>query len=248
MTSFPGTIVLTKTGSVANIVLNRPDVINAYNVQMRDELWDALEFVRDDPEVRAVVLSGAGERGFCSGADLTEFGTAPSLSVAREVRFERGVWELWAGIEKPFVVALHGYVLGSGLEMALMCDLRLGSGDVRFGLPEVALGTLPGAGGTQTVPRTLGIPSAMEMLLTNRRLDSQKALDLGLLHWVFPRGKLFEEAWSLAVKLASLDSRVVRLAKKVLLHGMDLPLSSALELEERLALQALIGYQSQDLN
>ena len=132
------TVLYEKAGAVARLTLNRPRRLNAYNVAMRDELFTLLEAVRDDAEVRAVVLSGAGERAFCAGADLSEFGTAPSQAVARAVRWERDVWGLFLAIEKPIVAALHGYVIGSGVEMACLCDMRIASEDATFAMPETA--------------------------------------------------------------------------------------------------------------
>src|SRR5215216_3941014 len=133
---------------VAWVTLNRPAVLNAYNMRMRDELYEVLSAVRDDAEVRAMVVRGAG-RAFCAGADLTEFGTAPSPTEARRIRFARDVWSVLSGLEIPTVAALHGFVFGSGLEMALFCDLRLAASGTLLGLPEVRLGMIPAAGGTQ---------------------------------------------------------------------------------------------------
>ena len=146
------TLLFHKEEGVAHITLDRPHVLNAYNTQMRDDLWLALEAVRDDQEVGAVVLAGAGERGFCAGADLTEFGGAPSQAVARQVRFERDVWGLLLSLRVPVVAALHGYVLGAGLEMALLCDVRIASDDAEFGLPEAALGMAPPRAGAKRCP------------------------------------------------------------------------------------------------
>ena len=157
------TIVYEKRGAVAHVVLNRPRIVNVYNMQMRDDLYQVLEAVRDDPDVRVMVLRGAGDRGFCAGADLTEFGTAPSQVTARRVRWERDVWGLFLGIRKPSIAALHGFVLGSGVEMALLCDIRIAAEDAVFGMPEVALGMMPAAGGTQTLPRVLGPGRAMDL-------------------------------------------------------------------------------------
>ncbi|MDO8751283.1 MAG: enoyl-CoA hydratase/isomerase family protein, partial [Dehalococcoidia bacterium] len=155
MTQFQ-TLIYEKQGSLAMLTLNRPEVLNAYNVAMRDEMYEALEAIRDDPEVRAAILCGAGERAFCAGADLTEFGTAPSQAIARQVRWERDVWGLFVSLDIPLVAAVHGFVLGSGLEMALLCDIRIAAEDAIFGLPETSLGMLPAAGGTQTLPRVIG--------------------------------------------------------------------------------------------
>lgn len=233
------TIRYSKEEGVATITLWRPQVINAYNIQMRDEVWQALHAVRDDPGVRAVVVCGAGERGFCAGADLTEFGTAPSQAIARWVRFMRPVWEVWASIPKPFVCAIHGWCLGSGVEMALLCDLRVASEDAVFGMPEVALGMIPAAGGTQTLPRHIGLSRTVEVLLTNRRLSAREALEWGLVHRVVPRGQHQEEGRALARALASLVPQAVGLLKEALRRGGDLPLREALDAEARLALQAL---------
>src|SRR3954471_167874 len=124
---------------VAWVTLNRPAVLNAYNIRMRDELYEVLSAVRDDAAVHVLVLRGAG-RAFCAGADLTEFGTAPSPTIGRRIRFARDVWALLAGLDVPSIAALHGFVFGSGLEMALFCDLRLIAEDTQLAMPEVRLG------------------------------------------------------------------------------------------------------------
>ena len=229
------TVLYSKQGSIAHVVLNRPRVINAYNVQMRDELYETLNAVRDDPDVRVAVLSGAGERGFCAGADLTEFGTAPSQVVARHVRWERDVWGLFLSIKKPLIAALRGYVIGSGVEIACLCDIRIASKDAVFRMPEVALGMVPAAGGTQTLPRVIGVPGALDMILTNRLIDADEAKRMGLVHRVVSNDALLEEAEGVAKELASLSPDVMAAVKTALLTGMDMPLQQGLELEERLA-------------
>lgn len=237
------TIVYEKNGAVAHIVLNRPSVVNAYNMQMRDELYQVLEAVRDDPDVRAAVLSGGGHKGFCAGADLTEFGTAPSQAIARKVRWERDVWGLFLGIPKPFVAALHGFVIGSGVEMAMLCDVRIAAEDAVFGMPEVALGMIPAAGGTQTLPRSVWPGRTVEMLLTSRRLNAQEALAWGLVHLVTPRKRLMSVAQETAVRLASREVLALAYAKEAVVRGMDMPLHEGLEMERRLAVQAFEAYR-----
>jgi len=234
-----GAILYEKLGSVAQISLDRPHVLNAYNVQMRDGLYQALEAVRDDPEVRAVVLRGQGERAFCAGADLTEFGTAPSQAIARQVRWERDVWGLLLGLEKPVVAALHGYVLGSGVEMALCCDVRIASEDAQFGMPEVSLGLVPAAGGTQTLPRAVGRGRALELLLGGARINAQEALSMGLVDRVVKGEKLLEAAGSLAQELASRNPEIVAAIKLSVNTGLDMPLIEAMDMERRLAIMAL---------
>ena len=233
MTGFQ-TVLYRKDGPVAWVTLNRPHVLNAYNLEMRDDLYQVLEAVRDDPEVRGIVLCGAGDRAFCAGADLTEFGTAPSQAVARRVRWERDVWGLFLGMGKPMVAALHGYVLGSGVEMALLCDIRIAAEDAVFGLPEVALGMIPAAGGTQTLPRSIGQGRALDLLLTGRRLTAGEAFDMGLVAKVVPGAHLLDEALSIVEEIIAPGAETVRAAREAVSRGMDMPLAQGLELEARL--------------
>jgi len=227
-----------KEGPLALIHLNRPRVRNAYNTVMRDDLYQVLEAVRDDPEVRALVLAGRGP-DFCAGADLTEFGTAPSMTAARRVRWERDLWGLFLGLDKPMVAAIQGHCIGSGLEMALLCDLRIAAEDATFAMPEVRLGLIAAAGGTQTLPRTLGPGRAQEMLLTGREVKAQEALEWGLVTRVVPTQRLEEEAREVAAALAALDPAAVAALKMALSHGPDLTLTQALDLEDRLAQRLL---------
>ena len=235
------TVLYSKEGPIARVVLNRPEVVNAFNMRMRDELYQALEAVRDDPDVRVAVLSGAGERGFCAGADLTEFGTAPSQAIARQVRWERDLWGLFLAIDKPLVAALQGHVLGSGVEIACLCDIRIASEDAVFGMPEVALGMVPAAGGTQTLPRTVGLGHALEMLLTNSRITAREAGRAGLVHRVVPRECLSEEVEKVARDLASRRPEVLSSVKVAIREGLDLPLDRGVDLEERLASTLLVN-------
>ena len=233
-----------KSGAVAHIVLNRPRVMNAYNVQMRDELFVTLEAVRDDPDVRVAVISGAGERAFCAGADLTEFGTAPSLAIARQVRWERDIWGLFLSLGKPLIAAMRGYVIGSGVEIACLCDIRIAADDAQFAMPEVALGMIPAAGGTQTLRRVVGASRALEMVLSNRRVGAEEARRIGLAHTVVPTDALMEEAEDAARQLAALSPNALALAKRAIIEGTDMPLAAGLELERRLSVRALTGATS----
>jgi enoyl-CoA hydratase len=228
------TLLFQLHGAVAHISLNRPHVVNAYNVQMRDDFSEALAAVQLDPDVRTLLITGEG-RGFCAGADLTEFGTAPSQVVARQVRWERDVWGQLVNLHKPIVAAVHGYCIGSGLEIALLCDIRLAATGTVFALPEVQLGMIPAAGGTQTLPRAIGTSQAMDLLLTGRRIESEEALFTGLVTRLSSPESLMEDAWKLADELAELPSEAVTAMKQVLRQGMDLDLPKALELERRVA-------------
>jgi enoyl-CoA hydratase len=237
------TIIYEKRDAMAYITLNRPKVLNVYNIKMRDELYQILGAIRDDPEVSVAILKGAGDKAFCAGADLTEFLTAPSPIIARQVRWERDVWGLFLSLPQPVIAALHGYVLGDGIEMALCCDLRIASQDAQFGTPEVGLGIIPAAGATQTLPRTVGRGKALEMLLTDRRINAEEAYKAGLVNRVVPREKLLPTIEEIARKIASHDQMAVRSAKQAIVRGLDLPLKEGLELEKRLAtsVQARVG-------
>lgn len=229
------TIIFEKVGHVAYITLNRPETLNAHSVQMRDDMVEALGAIIDDDEVRVTILKGAGDRAFCTGADLSEFLTAPPPTAAREVRFDRDLWGLLLSVPQPIIAALHGYVLGSGIEMAVCCDLRFASDDARFGLPEMGLGMIPAAGGTQTVPRAMGLAKALEMTLTNRWIDADAALAAGLVNRVVPREALSGLAEETALKIAESDSELMRRAKRAIWLGLDLPLAQGLELEARIS-------------
>ena len=228
------TIIYQKRHSIGYVTLNRPQALNVYNIRMRDELCQVLGAIKDDTEVRVAIFAGAGERAFCAGADLTEFLTAPSPVIARQVRWERDVWGLFLSIEKPLIAALHGYVLGDGLEISLCCDLRLAAEDTQFGMPELGLGIIPAAGGTQTLPRTISKTKALEILLTGRWIKAEEALHLKLVNRLVSRKELLAEAERLANKIVTYDPTVVSYAKQAIIKGLDLSLEQGLELEARL--------------
>ena len=233
------TLLYDKQDGIAWITLNRPDVLNAINMRMRDELWDVVQAVRDDPEVLVAIFRGAGERAFCAGADISEFGTAPSYVESRRARRQRDLWGLMLSLEKPLIAAIHGYALGAGIELPMCCDLRIASEDARLGLPEVSLGYIPSAGGTQTLPRHIPPGVAMHMILTGDPIDAQAALRYGLVQRVVPRRRLYPEAEALARTLMVRGPLALRLAKRAVLEGLDLPLAEGLALERRLAARAL---------
>jgi enoyl-CoA hydratase/carnithine racemase len=231
------TIIYEKDNGIAHVTLNRPQALNAFNVQMRDDLYEIMSAIHADDEVRVAVFKGAGDKAFCAGADLKEFLTTPSAVKARRIRAVRDLWRLFLGTPQPLIAALHGYVFGSGMEIALFCDLRIAAPDAVFGLPEVGLGILPAAGGTQTLPRILGLSGALDMLLTGRRLSGQEAFDMRLVNRLVPRDNLLATADDLAQKIASYDSAAVMNAKQAVIKGLDTSLEQGLELEWRLASQ-----------
>ena len=235
------TLIYEKHGAVARVSLNRPNVLNAYNIQMRDDFSQALAAVADDPTVGALLITGEG-RAFCAGADLTEFGTAPSQVVARSVRWQRDVWGQLLGLDQPVVCAVHGYCIGSGLEIALLCDVRIAARDTVFAMPEIQLGMIPAAGGSQTLPRSAGPSRALDILLTGRRFDAREALEMGLITRLVDVDDLAAAGMDLAETLASVPRPAMAAAKQALSRGLDLDLREGLELETRLsALMPAIG-------
>ena len=237
------TIIYEKRGHAAHVRLNRPHVHNAFNTVMRDDLYQALEAVRDDADVRVVLLSAEGEN-FCAGADLTEFGSAPSVVAARDARWGRDLWGLFLNLNKPIVAAIQGHCIGSGLEMALFCDLRIAATDASFSMPEANLGLIPAAGGTQTLPRIVGSSKGLYMLLTGRTVSAQDALRQGLVSRVAQLEMLEPEAQALVGWLASLELHAVEAVKEAVNGGLDLLLSQALLLESRLVLKLAQRQQS----
>jgi len=227
------TIEYRKDGPLAWVILNRPDKVNAYNLQMRDDLWEVLFAIEADSEVKAAILCGNGERGFCAGADLSEFGTAPSQIAARRVRWERDVFGKLAALRVPSIAAVHGHVIGSGLELALLCDLRIAAADAQFSMPETGLGLIPAAGGTQTLARVVGVPAALDMILRGTLLGASSALGIGLVGRVVDRQRLRPAAEALARKLASIPPDVLARGRSCMVAAENLPIDLGLEFEAR---------------
>jgi enoyl-CoA hydratase/carnithine racemase len=233
-------VLYEKTGDgIARITLNRPQVLNAINLQMRDDLWEIMHAVRDDPDVRAAIVRGAGDRAFSAGADVKEFGTAPSLVQARWARHDRDLWRFMLTLDKPLVASVHGIALGAGIELPMCCDIRIAADDARIGLPEVTLGYIPSAGGTQLLPRLVPRSVAMQMILTGEPIDATTALRIGLVHRVVPLADLNAEAERLARALAAAPALAVDLAKRAVRNASELSAESAIAVELNLARRAL---------
>jgi enoyl-CoA hydratase/carnithine racemase len=217
---------------VAVVALNRPDRLNIYNLAMRDALIEALSAVRDVPEVGALLLRANGPH-FSAGADLAEFGTAETALDARRIRWDRDPWGLLWDLPCPTVAALHGHTVGSGLEMALLCDIRLASPGTHLGLPETRLGMLPAAGGTQSLTRATGPARALPVIATARTLTADEALGLGIVQRVVD--DVEAEAEAVVRHLAGLPRATTTAARRALHAAGDLPLPLGLALERRLA-------------
>lgn len=221
--------------NVVTLTLNRPEAMNAIDPELRAELRDAWEQIQRDDRIRAVILTGAGERAFCTGADLKK--TMPPKESFAELTFGRAESDhLLAGMEldKPIVCAINGMAMGGGLEIAMACDIRIASADAKFSLPEVRIGSMPGAGGTQNLTRLVGLSNSMLLLLTGDRIDAAEALRIGLVSRVLPAEDLMGGAREIASRIASNAPLSVRAIKRVAKDGLDMPLQAAIR-AERLA-------------
>jgi enoyl-CoA hydratase/carnithine racemase len=217
---------------VATVTLHRPDKLNIFNLAMRDGLIEAVTAVRDIPGVGAMVLRADGPH-FSAGADLAEFGTAEHILEARRIRWDRDPWGVLWDLPCPTIAALHGVAMGSGLEMALLCDLRFASPDTRLSLPETKLGMLPAAGGTQSLTRVLGPHAALPIIATSRTFLAPEALSLGVVHRIVD--DVDGEAAKAAGLLARIGATVTSAARRALHAAGDLALPDGLEFEKRLA-------------
>ena len=196
---------------VATITLDRPGRLNAINMAMRDLLWEHLAACRDIPEARVIVFRGEG-RAFSAGADISEFGTAPSIMASRQARHDRDVWWELLNHRCVTIAALHGYCFGAGLELPLCCDVRVASDDATFALPEVTLGYIPSAGGTQTLPRLIPPGVAAGMILSGEPIDAASAARWGLVDRVVSLSEL--DAAVEAVTGEALDNGAERLRQR----------------------------------
>jgi len=214
--------------------IDREAIRNAISMALLRELNAHLARVALDSTLRCVVLTGAGERAFCAGADLKERALMSAKDVGEFHALLRQALDAIEAAPQVFFAALNGAALGGGLELSLACDLRVAADSAELGLPEVALGIIPGGGGTQRLPRLVGLSRAKDLVLTARRVPAAEALAMGLVSQVVPGPRLVPEALSLAERVARNAPVALRQAKRALALGLDLPLAEALDLEHRL--------------
>jgi enoyl-CoA hydratase len=228
------TIELHIEGGVATITLNRPKALNALNLAMVAELGRAVHQVRDDPTVRVVVITGAGDKAFAAGADITEF---KAMSPVDAWMFTQQMQRVYLEIErlpKPVIAAVNGYALGGGCELMMACDIVYAADRAKIGQPEINLGIIPGAGGTQRLSRLIGKQRAKELVLTGDMIGAQEAWNLGLLNKVLPPDQLMPEVKKLAEKLAAKGAVALKAAKEAIEEGYDIELGRAIANEGKL--------------
>jgi len=207
------TILLERRGGVALLTINRPEKRNALNIQTRREGAAALEELREDEAVRVVVVTGAGDKAFIAGADISEF-EGRTANTQRDVMLGRSLFTAVDTFPKPLIAMVNGYCLGGGCELAMACDIRIASDKASFGQPEINLGIIPGGGGTQRLTRLVGEGKAMELILTGDMIDAQTAYNLGLVNMVVPATDLEAKTMELAARIATKSPVALRMAKE----------------------------------
>jgi enoyl-CoA hydratase len=223
-------LLLTKKAGYALIQLHRPEVLNALNMKLMEELVDALESLDKDDDVRAIVLTG-NEKAFAAGADIKEMADATAIEMLLRDQFAR--WDKIRKIKKPLIAAVSGFALGGGCELAMSCDIIIASETAKFGQPEINIGVMPGAGGTQRLTRAIGKYKAMEMVLTGNMISAHEALQYGLVNKIVPVECTLQEAEELAKLIASKPPVAIRLAKEAILKSFDTTIEGGLEFERK---------------
>jgi enoyl-CoA hydratase len=223
-------VLVERTARVGVVLMNRPKQLNALSGELMGAVVGALQELDADPEIRAIVLGG-GERAFAAGADIAELAEGTPVTLYENRRLDQ--WDTIRGLRTPVVAAVSGYCLGGGCELAMVCDLIVASETAKFGQPEINLGVLPGAGGTQRLTRAVGKAIAMDMILTGRMIGAREALTLGLVARVVAREVWLDEAKRVASEIAAKGPIAVRLAKEAVDQAFEVPLSAGVEFERR---------------
>ena len=223
-------ILTIKQDGYAVVQFNRPEVLNAINMKLMEELVDALETFDKDNDVRAIIITG-NEKAFAAGADIKEMADASAVDMLIRDQFAR--WDRIRKIKKPIIAAVSGFALGGGCELSMTCDIIIASETAKFGQPEINIGVMPGAGGTQRLTRAIGKYKAMEMVLTGKMITAEEALRWGLVVKVVPVESYLDEAKALAREIASKPPVAVQLAKEAVLKSFDTTIEGGLEYERK---------------
>jgi enoyl-CoA hydratase/carnithine racemase len=220
-----------RRGAVSIVTLNRPEVMNSFNFAMLRELRGQVERLHWDREVRVVIITGSGEKAFCAGADLKERATLGEDQVREFIFTIRNLFTFIEYMNKPVIAAVNGVALGGGTELALACDIRIASEGATMGLTETRLAIIPGAGGTQRLPRLVGRGKAKELIFTGRRVDAREAFDIGLVNQVTPAEKLIDASLEMATMICQAGPIAIAQAKYAINYGLEVDLHTGLAIE-----------------
>ena len=218
--------------NIGYITISRPKALNAINNQVLDELYDVCTKIEKDDDVRVVILTGEG-KAFVAGADIAEMNSLDSIGGRNMIAKGHRVMNYIESIEKPFIAAINGFALGGGCELSMACDFRIASEKAKFGQPEVGLGITPGAGGTQRLPRLVGIAKAKELLYTARVIGAEEALSIGLVNKVVPHDELMNEAMAMAQMICGNGQIAVQEVKKCINYGMQTDIATGVSYEQQ---------------
>ncbi len=225
------TLIVEKRENIAIVTINRPKVLNALNATVIEELEKAFTELKNDPEVGAVILTGAGEKAFVAGADISGLVELNPLEGKMFAEKGQAVFNLIENLGKPVIAAINGFALGGGCELAMACTIRIASEKAKLGQPEVNLGIIPGYGGTQRLPRLVGKGRAMELILTGRMVDANEAYQIGLVNKVVPPEKLLDEAIEMAKLILTKGPLAVKFAMEAVNRGLEVSLEDGLKIE-----------------
>jgi enoyl-CoA hydratase len=234
-------IIFGKENQIGFVTVNRPEVYNALNAALLAELGEVVEEIKKDPEIGVVILTGAGEKAFVSGADIGEIPASNAILAWATSRDHQSILNQLERLGKPSIAAINGYCLGGGLELAMACTLRIASENAKLGLPELGLGLVPGYGGTQRLLRLVGKGKALEMILTAKAIDAQEAYRIGLINHVVSQTELIPKAKQMAESILKNGPTAIRLAMDLLLRGLDMSLDHSMAFESAMTSVSLMS-------
>lgn len=224
-------ILLSFEGEIGILTVHRPKAMNALNMETLQDIQRGIQEVKDHPEMKALIITGSGEKAFVAGADISEMRGMNSIEALNFSKLGHLTLKMLEDLDRPVIAAVNGFALGGGTELALACDFIYASENAKFGQPEVALGIFPGFGGTQRLPRLIGKAKAKELIMTGKHISAREAFELGIVNRVFPQASLMEETQKVALQIAVNGVIAVRLAKMVINAGFNMDLTEACSLE-----------------
>ena len=224
-------LLYTKEDGIGTVTINRREAMNALNSQVLDEIFFKFQEIGESPDVRVVILTGQGQKAFSAGDDIFEIAPLGPVDMRTTIGKLRKSLDAVYGLNKPVIAAINGFALGGGCELAMCCDLRIAADTAKFSQPEINLGLIPGAGGTQRLSRLVGMAKAKELIYLGDMIDAQTALSMGLVNRVVPAGSLMDETTAVARKLLSKSSITLALAKEAITKGAEMSLTSGLDYE-----------------